>query len=198
MTTTTITSALDLVTPAMVAEVREICEAAEQRRSKARYNTGTISLAAAVYLRAWCQRVLPKVAVEIGTFIGTSTFAIQAETIYTCDKDNDCVESTERIVCHPFHTSTDMLGALVVRCALVDFFFFDGRIQMEDLPLIVALSRKRTVYAFDDYEGGEKGVVNVRRLNPQIPHHRLIRPPKSVPGCEGTTTIAVLAPKEFA
>lgn len=177
-----------------------IAACCELSRSKAKYNTGTISVGAAAYLLAWSRFIQPRVAVEIGTFIGTSALAITAERIYTCDKDNDCLPSTETRTCYPYTTSTKMLEDLILRglTGQVDLWFFDGRIQMEDLPLIATLSHKRTFYLFDDFIAGEKGVVNYRRLvaDRQAGRHRLIRPPKSIPFSTDKTTIAVLVPHE--
>lgn len=187
---------LGLVTPSLVAEAQAIASAAEKRRKLARYDTGTISVAAAAYLRAWTLHVHPEVVIEVGTFIGTSTLAMHAQHVYTCDKSNDCLRNvSEHVTCFPFKNSTQMLQELFEKKVKADFFFFDGRIQIEDLPLIALLANDRAVYAFDDYEGNEKGVVNYRRLHYQLHDYALIHPPESVPHAEGRTSIAVMVPK---
>ncbi len=176
---------------------------AEPRRALDRYDTGTISEAACLYLRAVTEIVRPAVAVEIGTFIGTSALAMAARRVYTCDKSNDCGHLAKHIVRHPYTGSTKMLAGLAARGIKAGFFFFDGRIKDADERLILDLSTPETVYAFDDYEGREKGVLNVERLAPLLPGRTLILPPDHVRGplggdlraaLGGRTTIALLAP----
>lgn len=166
----------------------------EARRSLAKYNTGTISEAACVYLRSLTEYFKPAIAIEVGTFIGSSAMAIHAGHLYTCDKSNDCVQSSKRITAFGYTRSTNMLKALVRKGVRADFFFFDGRIQDADEALILELSAPSTVYAFDDYEGREKGVLNVERLRPYLLKHTLILPPPALESGNGKTTIAVLAP----
>lgn len=181
-----------------LAQVRVHARAAESRRHLAKYDTGTISEAACLYLRAVTSRLQPRVAIEIGTFIGSSSLAMQAGRIYTCDKSNDCGHLAKHIVCHPYTGSTRMFRQLVDRGASAEFFFFDGRIKDPDLPLIAALATPDTVYAFDDYEGREKGVINVEKLRPRLAaDYDLILPPTElgIDGVSGTTTIALLVPR---
>jgi predicted O-methyltransferase YrrM len=165
----------------------------EPLRAKANYNTGSISRTSCMILRDLTEFYKPKVIVEIGTFIGKSTLSMKADHIYTCDKDNDCLPSSERITCFPKTKSTTMLAELVKRSVVADFFFFDGRIQREDIPMILSMSHPNTVYAFDDFYAengrGQKGIVNVNRLHPLLPKHRLTEPVLQ------DTTIAVLYPE---
>ena len=166
----------------------------EPLRAKANYNTGSISRTSCLLLRGMTEFYRPRVIVEIGTFIGKSTLSMNASGhIYTCDKDNDCLPSSERITCFPKTKSTTMLAELVKRRIVADFFFFDGRIQADDIAMILALSHSATVYAFDDFYADprkQKGIVNVERLHHVLPQHRLIEP---LPGRD--TTIAVLCPE---
>jgi hypothetical protein len=160
--------------------------------------TGTISEAAALYLRAIVDAVKPAVCIEVGTFIGTSALVLAATgaRVYTCDKDNAAFMGTETITCYQNTGSTAMLTHLAEKHIHADLFFFDGRIQPDDLPLIRLLSHTRTVYAFDDYEGRAKGVVNVGRLRPQLGKgYRLVEPPSTVLDLPSHTTIAMLVPK---
>lgn len=172
---------------------------AETLRGKAKFDTGTISLRAMLYLRAIVEVVRPKTIIEVGTFIGSSTAAMErgllahgGGRIFTCDSRNDCLPSTDVIECHPWQTSTQMLTALVAKGVKADLFFFDGRIQLPDLPLILKCSTPKTVYAFDDHMGQEKGVVNVNLLAPLLPRHGFLPPPDRLPG---PVTIAVLGPR---
>lgn len=190
---------LERVTSAHLEELRQLGVKAEARRRLATYDTGTVSLAAAVVLRALTLALAPKVAIEIGTFIGTSTTAIVAERVYTCDKDNACLQSTDRITAFPKTRSTRMFEALVGRGVQAEFFFFDGRLREPDLPLVQNLAAQGAVFAVDDYcygsKGREKGMLNVDWLRPQVPGYVLIEPPVDVLGLDSTTTIAVLAPE---
>ena len=193
------------VDASVLAILRETHEQCERLRPLAAYNTGSISEAAGLYLFLLCERFRPKLVAEIGTFIGKSARSMNlcdcVERIYTCDKDNDCIPSTHWIICHPKTISTQMLGGLLDKDLKVDFFFFDGRIQVPDLALILRLSHHETVYAFDDYEylNGKmmKGVANIMMLHPYLKEHVLVGPPAKVGDLDTKTTIAVLVPKEL-
>lgn len=181
---------------AWASEIRALIAECEARRGAARYDTGTISEAAALYLRGLTHILTPETIVEIGTFIGTSALAMLAghptAVIDTCDKSNDCGPTTDRIRCHPFTSSTGMLEQLRRKGRAVNLFFLDGRIEPADLPLMLELSTETTVYAFDDYDGREKGVLNVERLQPWLHPKRgyeLVEPPP-IAG----VTIALLVP----
>lgn len=180
--------------PDWLPEIDRLAAEAEERRPLAEYDTGTVSKAAMAYLRAITLALRPQVAIEIGTFIGSSTFAIHADRVYTCDKDNACVQTSARVKCYTRTRSTGMLKQLAAKNTIAQFFFFDGRIQLEDLPLILQMSSHRAIYAFDDYEGREKGVINVERLAPWLKRYRLVPPPSSVWGMNSQTTIALLEP----
>lgn len=170
---------------------------AETLRPQARYNTGTINLASMIVLRALVEVMRPQTIIEIGTFIGSSTLAMEQGLrgghLYTCDKDNDCLPSTPTRTCHPYTTSTAMLAALAAKGVKADVFFFDGRIQLPDVALILRCSHPLTTYAFDDYLGAEKGVANVQRLAPFLPQHGLIERP---PGADPSVTLAMLAARK--
>lgn len=185
---------VDPFDPAWVTDVKAIQAAAEPRRARAKYDTGSIPEAAGVALRAitqWCQ---PTTIIEVGTFIGTSTHAMQSARIYTCDHSNDCLEGSEQIRTHPYQGSTQMLGPLVAQGIRADLFFFDGRIQWPDIPLILRASHSNTVYVFDDHIGAEKGLANVGRLRPFLPDHALITPVGIV---RDTMTLALLVPRRL-
>lgn len=187
---------LGRIRPDWLPQIRAQAVECEARRPFTRKpsKTGTISEAACLYLRAIVDAIRPNMVVEIGTFIGTSTLVLASTgaTVFTCDKDNDVLPTTDQIKAFGKTASTEMLRRLNV--LRIDLWFFDGRIQDDDLPFIRDYSSTRTVFAFDDYEGHEKGVINTRRLQPLFPTHRLIAPPTSVAGLSSRTTIAVLAP----
>lgn len=165
---------------------------AEARRPLARYNTGSISLETGLLLRALCAWKRPTNVVEIGTFIGKSTVALQANgVIYTCDKDNDCLPSTPRIRTHPYTVSTEMLRQLARAGVRADLFFFDGRLTDEDIELVLRLSEPHAVYAFDDYDERGKGVANWRKLVARLPTYGLVEPH---PQFAGRSTLAVAVP----
>ncbi len=174
----------------------EMYATCEEYRALANFNTGSVSFDACKTLLAICNLVKPRTIAEVGTFIGRTAFSMRAsDTIYTCDKDNDCLPKDQlpspcRIVQFPKQTSTQMLTALLATSKKIDLFFFDGRIQDADLPLIRALSHERTVYVFDDFVGEEKGVINTRKLWPLVPTYRRTRPSP----LWGDTTLAMLAP----
>jgi hypothetical protein len=195
-----VTSPLDALLkcppPEWVDGMAKLAEAAEGRRGLARYNTGSVNQDAMLLLRAIVEVQKPEVVIEVGTFIGSSALAMQSGLVqwngelYTCDKSNDCLPPGPGWTCYPYTPSTDMLADLVGKGIKADLFFFDGRIQPPDLPLILHASRPGTIYAFDDYVGREKGVVNVELLSKVLPNHVLVKP-----WWKDTVTIAVLVPK---
>lgn len=191
-----------------LAEIRARAPMCESLRPLMRKptSTGTISEAACICLRAVVERVRPKVCVEIGTFIGTSALVLASTgaRVFTCDKDNDAFKSVGQITAYGKTTSTKMLADIVskqwsgVHDVTVDLWFFDGRIQDDDLPVIEDSSSNGAVFAFDDYEGREKGVVNVNKLRSYLPGYALIEPAGNVPGAEGRSTIALLVPEGWS
>ena len=180
---------LDMLQPADLPELVLSGERCERRRLQANYNTGSVPFETAVLLRAMCRHYRPQVIAEVGTFIGTSTEAMLASrAIYTCDRSNDCLPRTDTIWPHPYQSSTQMLREIQEP---VDFFFFDGRIQPEDIPEIKRVSHPKTVYAFDDCNGNEKGVTNVSALMPHLRDYALFAPYKAY---EGRSTLGALVP----
>lgn len=182
------------------------CDTLEQ---DAVFKTGSISLASMAYLRMLMERYTPTIVIEVGTFIGKSTFTIIDEPsvlhLYTCDMSNDCLGNTPRLTCHPMTTSTAMLGKLAGEGVKADLFFLDGRLSPSDVPLILRLSRWNTVYVFDDYHEEPpgcqfthgKGVFNIALLEPFLHEHTFVGPPARVGDIEGFTTMSLLCPKEM-
>lgn len=166
----------------------DVCEG---RRRLADRDTGTISAEASLYLRALAAWAGARIAVEIGTFIGTSATALAhvCQRVYTCDGKNDCFPSTKQIVCFPKSKSTTMLRFLAGQKIRANFFFVDGRIRMEDLSLIPLVAEPGTVFAFDDFEDGDKGQDNIDLLQPFYPEYVVVPPPQM------DTTIAAFVPK---
>jgi hypothetical protein len=185
----------------------------ELDRAEMDYKTGSIPLATAVWLYALAKHIKPIRAFEVGTFIGKSTLAIaegmDGGVLFTCDASNEAPESLTSenqesstiIECHPKTTSTSMFTKIAAasddeHASEGDLFFFDGRIQGEDMALITHLSHDKTIYAFDDFEGTEKGVANVAQFSRKA--HALIYPPAPellAPfGVVDRSTLALLVP----
>lgn len=178
--------------PEWISDLQAAFAHNETLRAKARYNTGAVGLETALLLRAMCCSYAPKVIVEVGTFIGNSTAALAAsEHLYTCDRDNDCLSSTDRRTCFPYQTSAQMFAHLAARGVTADFVFLDGRLTDQDVPLLMKIVHPRTVYAFDDFTGKQKGIVNVARLRPLLPSHVLLEPYAAF---KGRTTLAAMLP----
>lgn len=144
----------------------------EKLRDEADYNTGSISFASAWTLYNLAHYFRIKNVIEIGTFIGKSTIAMglgidshcSDGQIFTCDGSNDIklpeITNT-KINQFPKKTSGQMLNLLKGKFDLV---FLDGRLTDEDLKLLINLVDTRTIFVVDDYEGVEKGVVNLIKL----------------------------------
>jgi hypothetical protein len=172
-------------------EVKSIMKVAEERRSRASFNTGSINEVSSVILRLLSIKFRPETIFEVGTFIGTSTHSFITKKIFTCDRDNDCVNSNDVIYTNPWKSSTEMLGSLRDNGTKADLMYFDGRLQMADIPLILQTSKRNTIYVLDDYIGSEKGVKNVEMLLPYLKRYRLIHPCGVV---RDLTTTAILVP----
>jgi len=174
-------------------ELADIMVRAEPLRAKAKYNTGSINYTTALALRCLCQWFTPRTAIEVGTFIGVSTRALQARDIYTCDASNDCLSPGPGLTVHPYTTSTEMFNRLLTQGVLPNIFFFDGRLGTGDVPLVIALSAPGCVYVFDDYNEEHKGVKNVQALRPALPNHVLFL----AAGPVSDTTLAALVPADL-
>jgi len=160
-------------------EMKLLRDVNERRRALAKYDTGSVTLGQMMQLRAISKTLKPSsIVAEVGTFIGNSTTAIIADRIYTCDRSNDCLAEpfASNIKTFPYQESTEMLGWMAEHNLKVDLFFFDGRIQLPDLPLILRLSHPDTLYLFDDYVDGQKGVANVKLLTSILPQRYFVMP----------------------
>jgi hypothetical protein len=179
--------------PSWLPELQQWWEIAEKRREKAENNTGSISLETGLLIRSVCAWRRPKVAIEVGTFIGKSTHALVADHIYTCDARNDCFPATDRIHTHPKRTSAEMFDKLLKDGVRAEVFFFDGRIGQDEVPMILELSAQGAVYLFDDYHGGPtgKGLANVKKLAPALKDYVLVMPYEPF---KGRSTLAMLVP----
>lgn len=161
-------------------------DACQDLRSNADYDTGSISDSDAEDLYGIVRYFSPFMVAEVGTFIGRSTMtmahAMEAGNVYTCDASNDITLPTAlgcETVIEQFtrSTSTEMFKRLVERSAKVDLFYLDGRIPVDDLPLINSLMHDQSVFVLDDFEGIEKGVANAAMLMGQLgPYYVLVYP----------------------
>ena len=141
----------------------------EKLRKKADYNTGSISNATSWCLYCIVKYFKPQNIMEIGTFIGKSSWSmakaqddgyIENSYLVTCDFSNDINipwGGKTKFKQYKKQSSTNMLQQEKVSPDLV---FIDGRMQNEDLILFEKLLHKDTVILLDDFEGVEKGVIN--------------------------------------
>lgn len=62
-----------------------------------------------------------------------------------------------------------------------DIVFLDGRLKTQDLELLDPLITRETLFVLDDFEGMEKGVINLTQLvgMEKLHSHFLIFPPSS-------------------
>lgn len=193
-------------TPYVGAFISGLMRDAEERRTRADYDTGSITEDEACALMYLAADLPPdSTVIEVGTFIGMSTMALAAAAnvsqVYTCDASNDCFDSFGIIRTYPHQTSIKMLGDLAKQKVSADLCFFDGTLCEQDANLLALVTHDLTVYAFHDYNYGpkmrkggvletmpRKGIGNVRLLHPNLPNHRLIEP------FEGST-LALLVPE---
>jgi predicted O-methyltransferase YrrM len=141
-------------------------------RAEADYNTGSISPVAAWSLYNVVRHFRPKRIIEVGTFIGKSTVSMAAALedqkvsgdIFTCDGSNEIRlpwDGMTHIHQFPKTTSGEMFKAIDGPCDLV---FLDGRLKKQDLELLDPLITDDTIFVLDDFEGMEKGVINLTLL----------------------------------
>lgn len=175
---------------------KDLCQCFQQNevlRMQADYNTGSLRVLDAINLLGVVFYFDLRCIAEVGTFIGNSTIAMaygmelnrQKGKIHTCDMSNniplnnpfDRIEITQ----YPKQSSTQMLQKLVAQGLQLDALYLDGRIQDADLPLVDQLITEDTMIVFDDFEGMEKGVANLMKLNElkKIGSHFLVYPPSS-------------------
>ena len=155
-------------------------------RMKAEYNTGSISFASSWSLYSLIKYFEPSKIVEVGTFIGKSTWSMakaldelqNTSTIYTCDSSNDLdIPWKGRTEIRQFKktTSTNMFSQISDK---IDFLFLDGRINQEDINILSNLLHSKSIIVMDDFEGIEKGVANLFALRRMelLKNHFLIYP----------------------
>jgi predicted O-methyltransferase YrrM len=158
----------------------------ETLREKADYNTGSIWVSAAWCLYSLVRHFRLSRALEVGTFIGKSTFAMAAAMddgghpgeVFTCDMSNSLDlpwSGRTQITQFKATSSTAMLEKLD---GVFDFAFFDGRIQPQEIGRLEQLLAPDAIIALDDFEGIEKGVANLSllRQSARFKNHALIYP----------------------
>lgn len=197
--------------PRVRGRLHEMFEACEGTRSKMDYNTGSITLSAAMALYLAVRNTVATSVFEVGTFIGKSTVAMalamemnkQGGQIFTCDGSNDF--HVPKLCDTPIHgfsktTSTAALEQLAKNGVKLDMLHLDGRLSGRDVELIEQISDPRVVLAIDDFEGVEKGVANlsILRGRPFFGQHILVYPMRertlSKLSCITPNTTALLVP----
>ena len=162
-------------------------------RSKAQYNTGSISTATQWLLYSLAYYWRPEVVAEVGTFIGKSALALAkgcdaaglTAEIHTCDMSNSIrIPSSATSILFQYQglSSTRMFEDMLKdgHQGRVNLLHLDGRATQEDIPLMASLLSPDGVVVLDDFEGVEKGVANAFGLR-SVAHfskHILIYPPR--------------------
>lgn len=153
-------------------------------RSSADYNTGTISTKAVWELYKIARYFKPRVVAEVGTFIGTSTWALAegmgGGEIHTCDAANNIVlekHPSVNIIQYPKKTSTEMFHTMSNRGIRPDMVYLDGRLTEPDYVLLGTILKTETIFVLDDAEGIEKGIINAANLmNSLSQSHHFVYP----------------------
>ncbi|HVZ47062.1 MAG TPA: class I SAM-dependent methyltransferase [Ramlibacter sp.] len=187
----------------------------EELRRKAQNNTGSIPVATQWMLFALAYFVAPEIVAEVGTFIGKSAIAIAKGMdaagvngeVHSCDVSNhfDLPKLAKTpVTTYPGSGSTQMFGEMVEDgyAGRVDVLHLDGRLMKEDLALLPQLAAPRAVIVLDDFEGVEKGVMNLMALRntERFGRHLLVYPPERLLlerfGLPDVSTTALLVPGE--
>jgi len=190
-------------------------EALESLRSNADYNTGSISAASCWTLFSLAQYFKPRVVVEVGTFIGKSTYSllkgmrqggVTSGQIFTCDFSNDIqlpFAKTGNVEQFARQSSTQMFAELAARNVQCDLLALDGRLQKDDFQYLGKILHANSMILLDDFEGVEKGVANASLIMTSLQStHNLIYPPEqslleSFALLDGCTTALVLPRSAF-
>ena len=157
---------------------------------QAKYKTGSISSVSGLILYYLTKYFQPEKILEVGTYIGKSTISMayamdenktKNSYIATCDDSNDIKlpwNGNTKINQYGLSSSTIMMENEKEK---FDFIFLDGRLQKEDMKFLDKLCHEKTIFVLDDFEGIEKGVVNLMSLQstPNFKRYFLIRPPSS-------------------
>lgn len=191
---------LGAVSGAEVMQLIKFRRKSEGLRIHAKYDTGAVTLETATLLRGLCNILVPVTVVEVGTFIGVSTWAMKAVGLLaTCDKSNNCIRGDKgrHIQVHPYMKAGEMFQRLLDGGyqERVDLVFLDGRLEPDEVDLLMRLVHHGTVIALDDCsktEGHDKGLANLKRLHPLLPNHVYIPPHNAF---AGRSTLGALVPK---
>jgi hypothetical protein len=137
--------------------------------------TGSTNNASLIALWAVKRYFRPKRIVEIGTYVGKSTFVLARgeATVHTCDMTHDFKLPIFGKVTQYHMGSTEMLSQLEGK---IDHLHIDGRLQADDKPHLERLFHADTIITLDDFEGVEKGVWNAMQLN--VKDRILVYPPE--------------------
>ena len=137
--------------------------------------TGSTNNASLIALWAVKRYFKPKRVVEIGTYIGKSTFVLargDAE-VHTCDMTHNFKLPIYANVTQYHSSSTEMLAKLDGK---IDHLHIDGRLQPDDKTHLERLFHADTIITLDDFEGIEKGVWNAMQIN--LSNRILVYPPE--------------------
>ena len=158
------------------AEFFKKIDSLDKLRVQSSYNTGSISSTTAWLLFSIVLFFKPKIIVEIGSFIGKSTFSMALAAdfnltenscdIFCCDYSNEIkFPNLAKTKIKQFHktSSTEMFRELDVNLN-IDLIHVDGRLEVEDCILLKEKINDNTFFIIDDFEGNEKGVANLFHL----------------------------------
>jgi hypothetical protein len=156
--------------------------------------TGSTNNASLIALWAVKRYFKPKRVVEIGTYIGKSTFVLsRGDTeVHTCDMTHDFKLPIYGNITQYHSSSTEMLAKLDGR---IDHLHVDGRLQPDDRVHLERLFHADTIITLDDFEGIEKGVWNAMQIN--LSNRILVYPPeRELTGrfAVGDATTAIILP----
>lgn len=195
----------------ITSQLRHAFVACEKTRDQMNYQTGSISLSAALSLSLLVRNARPATIFEIGTFIGKSTLSMALAMdatgvpgqIFTCDGSNDFrVPKLSQTPIHGFPRagSTQVLEKLRADGVSLEMLHIDGRLGDNDAELIEQIMAPNAIVAVDDFEGTEKGVSVVSQLftRPAFAKHLLVYPMpaqvRQAAGLLGGNSTAVLLP----
>lgn len=139
-------------------------------------NSDTTGFNDCAFLSLLIMNYKPKNILEIGTWVGTTSYAMALTdencNVYTCDDNNRFVnlhiDANKRIYTHPRTHSTEFLKKMLNNDIVFDMVFNDATLTKEDCELLCKLTSKDFIFATHDYynsNGGyEKGYDAMKKM----------------------------------
>jgi predicted O-methyltransferase YrrM len=127
------------------------------------------------------QKYTPKVAFDIGTWIGTSAMIIDMSSgktqIHSCDKHNFYSYDSPNIIFYN-HEAGKFFRTMITKGIKANFVFTDARItnNLENVDLLLKSVHNNFVFATHDFVKPKKGWLIYKALQNKLGRIKMIKP----------------------